>query len=135
MNEVWKTVVIDGIIFPRHQISNLGRIKCLSYYNSKEEKILNPYINNSGYLMVRLWIDKKTSKLCRVHRLVAEAFVPNPQNKPQVNHIDTDRKNNIVEVDKNGVAVENSKITNLEWCTNRENSNNRIEKSNKNLNY
>ena len=93
MNEIWKS------INDRYSVSNFGRIK--SNYANKE-RILKPHTNHYGYLMVSLQIDK-TKKTCSVHRLVAQAFIPNPDNLLEVNHKDEDKTNNCVD--------------NLEWCT------------------
>ncbi len=75
------------------------------YYTSKE-KLLKGSINTNGYIQVEFKVDKKRV-LKLVHRLVAESFIPNPENKPQVNHIDGNKTNN--------------HISNLEWCNNSEN--------------
>ena len=91
-----------------YQVSNKGNVKSL--VNNKgvaREKVLKPVIGN-GYKRVRLFKDK-TSKLYSVHRLVANAFLHNPNNYPCVNHKDECRTNNVVE--------------NLEWCTHKYNSN------------
>lgn len=73
---------------------------------SSRGKLLNAYLNGQGYALVRLSSPRKE---LRVHRAVAEAFIPNPQNLPFVNHIDCVRDNNTVE--------------NLEWCTQWQNLN------------
>jgi hypothetical protein len=119
MNEVWKTVIMDGVEYPRYQVSNFGRVKTSNWNQTKKEKICSLSPTSEGYLRVRIGYKGKS-----VHRLVAEAFLPNPQNKPFIDHIDCNRQNNIVEVDENGIPVENSSITNLRWCTQKENVNN-----------
>ena len=94
-----------------YQVSNLGRVKSLNYHRSGKEKIMTPNLTKKGYLRIRLMSNGKTERYL-VHRLVAQAFIPNHQNKPQVNHIDGNPSNNCVD--------------NLEWCTNKENCNNPI---------
>lgn len=89
-----------------YQVSNLGKIKSLSrfrrtnkdyssigYYS--KEKILKPYLGKDGYLRIQLTKDKKT-KACYVHRLVAQAFIPNSNHLPEVNHKDENKQNNYV---------------------------------------
>ena len=85
----------------KYMVSNLGRVKSLNYSNTGKEGILNARDNGKGYLRVILWKDGKDKKY-RINRLVAQAFIPNPDNLPEVNHKDEDKTNNRVE--------------NLEWC-------------------
>lgn len=92
MEEKWKS--IDS--FPDYYVSNLGRV-----YSNKSNKFLSPKSNN-GYLSVGLSKDGIV-KLKRIHRLVATAFIPNPNNLPCINHKDENPSNNTVD--------------NLEWCT------------------
>jgi len=112
MKEIWKDIKgYEGY----YQVSNLGRVKSLDRlvftngYKSKYiklGKILSNGINGDGYEHVVLY--KYGKKLTtKVHRLVAIAFIPNNSNKPEVNHIDSNRKNN--------------KLNNLEWVTKSEN--------------
>ena len=101
--EEWKDIKdMNGY----YQISNFGNVKSfITYRQNKKEtgKILKPFLVTKKYQTVSLF-----SKSYSVHRLVAEHFIPNPNNLPQVNHIDGDKTNN--------------NISNLEWVTNRENS-------------
>ncbi len=102
--EIWKD--IDGYESV-YQISNLGRVRSLRDCNQKpREKILSPYKSHNGYLQINLVRREKKSTF-KLHRLVAQAFIPNPENKPEVNHIDGNKSNN--------------HISNLEWCTHSEN--------------
>lgn len=101
--EIWKDIPeYEG----KYQVSNLGRVKSLQrcggtrFYN--REYILNNYVNKkNGYVYVYLTKNNK-SKNIRLHRLVAQAFIPNPNNYKQINHIDGNKENNCVD--------------NLEWC-------------------
>lgn len=107
MGEVlWKAV--EGYS-GAYEISSDGRVRSLNYGGVKGRvKELSPYDGGNGYLRVDLYLNK-TSKKCKVHRLVAEAFLPNQNDLPQINHIDENTHNNVVE--------------NLEWCTAKYNMN------------
>ena len=76
-------------------------------YRKTGGKFLKQTIHNTGYPIVKLWKGEKNHRQYRVHRLIAEAFIPNPESKPQINHINGKRNDN--------------RIENLEWCTNSEN--------------
>lgn len=108
VEEIWRTVIVNGEPYENYQVSNWGRVKSLNYHRSGKTKLLIPLKRNNGYLFVN--IRKKWKiKLVSIHRLVCEAFLPNPENLPQVNHKDEDKTNNSVE--------------NLEWCTQKYNNN------------
>lgn len=101
--EIWKDIKgYEGL----YQVSNLGNVRSLNFHREKKIKILKPNLKKDGYYETTLSKNSKF-KWVRTHRLVAEAFIPNIYNKPQVNHI-------------NGNKLDN-KAENLEWCTNQEN--------------
>jgi mRNA-degrading endonuclease HigB of HigAB toxin-antitoxin module len=102
--EIWKNVVgFEGVFI----VSNLGRIMRLKCRFAKEDRLLRPHISKRGYYVYNLCYKGK-NKICNIHRLVAQAFIPNPENKREVNHKDSNKLNN--------------DISNLEWATPKENS-------------
>ena len=101
--EIWKS--IEG--YPNYEVSNLGNVRSLNYHRENKIKFLNPYVSN-GYQIVSLCKDGKQKRFL-VHRLVAQAFISNPNNHPEVNHKDENKQNNCVD--------------NLEWCTREYNIN------------
>ena len=103
-----------------YQVSNFGRVKSLNYNHTNQEQILKPSTNKQGYQLVALYKDGKP-KWFSVHRLVAMAFIPNPNDYEQVNHIDEVKTNN--------------HVSNLEWCDCKYNNNygTRNEKASKAL--
>lgn len=108
--EIWKDVVgYEGL----YQVSNLGRVKSLArkinrgqYIEYREDILMTLFLNRHGYFTVMLSKNGK-KKQHRIHQMVARAFIPNPENKEMINHIDCNTQNNRVE--------------NLEWATNSEN--------------
>ena len=99
MEEVWKDIEgYEGL----YQISNLGNVKSMNYRGQGYEKNLTPKKNNYGRLWVELRKDGEKKQFL-IHRLVGFAFIPNPDNLPQINHMDENPQNNCVD--------------NLEWCT------------------
>ena len=96
MLEIWKTAVYkDEIYEGLYKVSNLGRILSLNYRNTGKPGLMTPFETPKGYLQILLSKNGET-KTCRVHRLVAETFIPNPENKPTVDHIDRNKLNNFV---------------------------------------
>ena len=121
MKEEWKTAVYDSEIYEElYKVSNFGRILSLNYRNTGRAELMNPVDNGTGYLKVQLRKNKKT-KTCLVHRLVAQTFIPNPENLPEVNHKDEDKTNNFVFLNEDGTV--NKEKSNLEWKSPKENSN------------
>ena len=92
IEEVWKDIKdYEGL----YQISNWGRVKNLNYRHTGKERLFKTSKDKDGYLKVALSKNRK-KKHFSVHRLVAEAFLPNPENKPTVDHIDRNKLNNFV---------------------------------------
>lgn len=109
MNEEWKDIKgYEGL----YQVSNLGRVKSLERVSIQKHKIKEKIracnYDKDKYLILNICKDRKT-RTFKVHRLVAEAFIPNPDNLPEVNHKDEDKTNN--------------KVDNLEWCNRKYNMN------------
>jgi hypothetical protein len=105
-SESWKEVVSGN---GTYYISDLGRLLTTNHYGSGKMAIMKPALDGNGYFrtaIVKKDRPKKSSTI-KVHRLVAEAFVPNPTNLPEVNHKDGVKVNNVAE--------------NLEWVTHRQN--------------
>ena len=94
---MWKIVKQNN----NYMVNENGQIKSI-----KKDKILTPKLNHDGYLRIQLWKNNKNVYVA-IHRLVAEAFINNPYNKPFINHIDGNKSNN--------------NVSNLEWCTQKEN--------------
>ena len=102
MIEVWRDIPgFEGC----YQISNLGRLKSFKVYPNGY--ILSVTNSDGGYLRFVLSAKGRKSKSVKIHRLVAETFIPNPQKLPEVNHIDGNKQNNVID--------------NLEWCTHQHN--------------
>ena len=102
--EIWKPVIGWETLY---EVSNMGNVRSLHY---KQPYLMNPVIDAKGYK--RVSFTKRNSKKyvrCGVHRLVAQAFIPNPDNLPEINHKDEDKLNN--------------RVDNLEWCTHMYNNN------------
>ena len=99
IKEEWKAISQ----FPNYEISNYGRVRRMWKNHTKLKKTR---LNKYGYEIVHLSKDS-INKHCPVHRLVAMAFIPNPDNLPEVNHIDGNKENNCVD--------------NLEWVSRSEN--------------
>lgn len=117
MEEIWKDIKgYEGL----YQVSNIGRIKSLGrtvikislkgniFTKSYPEKLLKFSKDTKGYLRTSLALNG-INRTIKVHRVVAQAFIPNPNNLEQVNHKDGDKKNN--------------NVYNLEWCNNQKNQN------------
>jgi len=101
--------------YPNYLIYNDGRV-----FSKKNKRFLNPYKTKLGYLLIDLF-NEKGKKQFKIHRLVAINFIPNPENKPQVDHVNRIRDDN--------------RLENLRWVTSLENCNNRGEFSNNKIGH
>ena len=121
--EIWKTAVYDDEIYEGlYKVSNFGRILSLNYRRTGKSKLRKP-VNTNGYLQVILSKNGEY-KTCYVHRLVAETFLENPENKPCINHKiegDEGKKINMVFFNKDGTI--DKERTTIEWATYEENNN------------
>ena len=135
ISEIWRTAVYKGVIYEGlYKVSNLGKILSLNYKNTGKAELLNPSDNGCGYLRVCLSKNGE-DKWCLVHRLVAETFLENPENLPEVNHKDENKKNNFVFLNEDGSV--DKKRSNLEWKNHIDNCNHgtrneRVAKANTN---
>ena len=124
--EIWKPVIgYEGL----YEVSNLGRVRSVDSFRITHNqygehvgrykgRILKPGKNNDGYLYVHLCC-QCIGKTFSVHRLVAEAFIPNPDNLPEVNHKDEDKTNNTVWINPDGTV--DFEKSNLEWVSHIQN--------------
>lgn len=109
--EIWVPVAgFEGL----YEVSNIGRVRAPSKVingprgrATRKAKMLKPYRKSNGYLNI-VTVNNNIKVYNWVHRLVAQAFIPNPENKKEVNHKDFDKTNN--------------RVSNLEWCSRKENS-------------
>ena len=101
-DEIWCPIKgYEGL----YEVSDQGRVRSLKF---GKERILKTGITPQGYLFVSICKNGEQKK-CKVHRIVAQAFIPNPDNLPEVNHKDEDKTNN--------------SVSNLEWCDRKYNIN------------
>lgn len=111
MHEIWKDI---PNYHGKYRVSNYGNVISVNYLNTGKDQPLSLKHHHSGYLMVRLCCgDKNNQKNRTVHSLVAESFIPNPENKKCINHIDGNKANN--------------RVDNLEWVTHKENAQHAIK--------
>ena len=110
MVEIWKTIED----YPNYMISSMGRVKSLGNNKTRKEKIRKLQNSKDGYLQIELWKNGNGKKY-QVHRLVAEAFIDNPNNNPEIDHINTNKTDN--------------RVCNLRWVTPKENMSNPLTKN------
>ena len=138
MTEEWRTAVYDSEVYEGlYKVSNLGRILSLNYRNTGKAELMKPGEDKGGYFQVCLSKNGE-EKTCKVHRLVAQTFLPNPEGKPCINHKiegEKGKKINMVIFNEDG-SIDKER-TSIEWATYEENNNygghnDRISKANTN---
>ena len=117
---MWKKVVYDGYTYFDYECNEEGRVRSLNYKRTKTARVLSNNYDGSGYAVVWLFANGKKKRV-KVSRIIAETFIPNMENKPFVDHIDTNKKNN--------------SVSNLRWVTHKENCNNPITIQNLKLSH
>lgn len=104
MEEIWKTLIYQQNEYQKFEVSNNGNLR-----NANTKKIYSKYLNHQGYYQVCVSLGSRhDKKVFKIHRAVAETFIPNKEYKPTINHIDGNKLNN--------------NINNLEWATYSENT-------------
>ncbi len=101
--ETWRTIPN----YSKYECSDKGLIKTFNWKGSGQTRIMKPALDVSGYLRTMLIRDDGVTHTIKVHRIIAQTFIPNPENKPETNH-------------KNGIKTDN-RVDNLEWVTHEEN--------------
>lgn len=101
MEEIWKTLVYRGNVFSRYEVSTNGNVRSKRTGNVRKQQV-----DRKGYARITILDDSGNQKCVSIHGCVASTFIPNPENKETVNHIDGNKLNNCVE--------------NLEWATQKE---------------
>ena len=135
--EIWRTPIYDGEPYEGFEVSNWGRVKNLNYRNTGKERLVKTSEDKGGYFQVNLRKNGEY-KTCKVHRLVAQTFLPNPENKPCINHKIEGKKGkkiNMVIFNEDGTI--DKERTTIEWVTYKENNdygthNERVAKANTN---
>lgn len=120
--EIWRTPIVNGEPYEDYQVSNFGRLINLNYRGTGKAKLAELTERKDGYLQVNLSKNEKT-KYYLVHRLVAETFLPNLENKPCINHKiegDEGKTINIVFFNEDG-SIDEERTT-IEWCTHEYNN-------------
>ena len=110
MQEIWKGVIYQGADYSKVlEVSNMGKIR-----NIKTGTIYKMFLSQTGYWSICISLGSRKNKKCfKVHKALAESFIPNPNNYPIINHKDGNKLNNYID--------------NLEWCTYSQNSKHAIE--------
>ena len=123
VEEIWKTPIVNGEPYENYQVSNFGRLMSLNYKRTGKSELLQPGKRKDGYLQVALCKNKIPQDFL-LQRIIAETFLPNPENKPCINHkIEGDEGKTINMVFFNEDGSINKEKSTIEWVTYEENNN------------